>query len=73
MSHPQTFRLLIDKKQRKKGNTFWGRYGLSTLNVGSARHLLTPAVFNMHSNARCLLSEKGKVLDSANKRMSYCK
>ena len=44
---------------------------LCTLNLGSTTHVLTAAVFNMHSNARCLLSEKGKVLDSADKRINY--
>ena len=40
----------------------------------SLTHLLTPAVFNMHTGARCLLSGKeGKSLIQQIRQMNYCK
>lgn len=45
---------------------------LCTQNVGTTTHLLTAAVISMHLNRSCLLSEKGKVLDSANQLLCVC-
>lgn len=61
---------IADQKIVKRGISLAADMDVVNLcisNLASTTHLLTPAEFNMHSNARCLLRKReGKVLDSTN-------